>query len=205
MSCGRFPGRVPGGHDVELGARAAPIPDTTDEFSVNVRGRGSFLGRLAGIRIRIDNQTINGRVYDFEASHQGDGVWRIDRIAGSTEAPGSLVADVSVENSTCAATRMSGAIVAVTMTGTVVARVAVSNVRVTGYANGAWVGSDSLGSIATGESADFSISGSVSTTASTIQCTVGIVGTRARAQGLRNLLGTALQVEIPNQSGGGSP
>ena len=59
-------------------------PGTTDEFSVNARGRGSFLGRLAGIRIRINNETINGRVYDFEASHQGDGVWRIDRVAGST-------------------------------------------------------------------------------------------------------------------------
>ena len=57
-----------------------------DEFSVNERGRGSFLGRLAGIRIRIriNNETINGRVYDFEASHQGDGVWRIDRVANST-------------------------------------------------------------------------------------------------------------------------
>ena len=62
-------------------------PGTTDAFSVNVRGRGSFLGRLAGIRIRINNETIDGRVYDFEASHQGDGVWRIDRIAGSTEVP----------------------------------------------------------------------------------------------------------------------
>lgn len=59
-------------------------PGTTDEFSVNARGRGSFLDRLAGIRIRINNETINGRVYDFEASHQGDGVWRIDRVAGST-------------------------------------------------------------------------------------------------------------------------
>ena len=62
-------------------------PGTTDVFSVNTRGRGSFLGRLAGIRIRINNETIDGRVYDFEASHQGDGVWRIDRIAGSSEAP----------------------------------------------------------------------------------------------------------------------
>ena len=59
-------------------------PGTADEFSVNARGRGSFLGRLAGIRIRINNETINGRVYDFLATHQGDGVWRIDRIAGMT-------------------------------------------------------------------------------------------------------------------------
>ena len=67
--------------------QSCAYPGTTDEFSVNVRGRGRFLTFLAGIRIRINNQTINGRVYDFEASHQGDGVWRIDRIAGSTEAP----------------------------------------------------------------------------------------------------------------------
>ena len=62
-------------------------PGTTEQFSVNERGRGSFLGRLAGIRIRIDDETIDGRVYDFEASHRGDGVWRIDRVAGSTEPP----------------------------------------------------------------------------------------------------------------------
>ena len=68
--------------------QSCTYPGTSDEFSVNARGRGSFLGRLAGIRIRINNETINGREYDFEASHQGDGVWRIDRVAGSTEPPG---------------------------------------------------------------------------------------------------------------------
>ena len=62
-------------------------PSTMDAFSVNERGRGSFLTFLAGIRIRINNQTINGRVYDLMASHQGEGVWRIDRVAGSTEPP----------------------------------------------------------------------------------------------------------------------
>ena len=67
--------------------QSCTYPGTEDEFSVNVRGRGRFLDRLAGIRIRINNETIGGRVYDFEASHQGDGVWRIDRVAGSTESP----------------------------------------------------------------------------------------------------------------------
>ena len=67
--------------------QSCTYPGTTDEFSVNERGHGSFQGRLAEIRIQINNETINGRVYDFEASHQGDGVWRIDRIAGSTEVP----------------------------------------------------------------------------------------------------------------------
>ena len=67
--------------------QSCTYPGTTDAFSVNERGRGSFLTFLAGIRIRITNQTINGRVYEFEASHQGEGVWRIDRVAGSTEVP----------------------------------------------------------------------------------------------------------------------
>ena len=67
--------------------QSCTYPGTTDAFSVNDRGRGSFLTFLGGIRIRITNQTINGRVYDFLASHQGDSVWRIDRIAGSTEVP----------------------------------------------------------------------------------------------------------------------
>ena len=62
-------------------------PGTEDAFTVNVRGRGRFLDRLAGIRIRINNEMINGRVYDFWATHKGDGVWRIDRVAGSTEPP----------------------------------------------------------------------------------------------------------------------
>ncbi len=62
-------------------------PGTTDEFTVNERGRGRFLTFLAGIRIRVNNETIDGRVYDFEATHQGDGVWRIDRVAGMTEVP----------------------------------------------------------------------------------------------------------------------
>ena len=71
---------------VGIGA-SCTYPGTTDEFTINVRGRGRFLDRLAGIRIRIDDETIDGRVYDFEASHQGDGVWRIDRVAGRTEEP----------------------------------------------------------------------------------------------------------------------
>ncbi len=71
---------------VGIGASCS-YPGTTDEFTVNVRGRGRFLDSLAGIRIRLDNETIDGRVYDFEASHQGDGVWLIDRVAGRTEEP----------------------------------------------------------------------------------------------------------------------
>ena len=71
------------GLTLSIGQRCT-YPGTTDEFSVNVRGRGSFLDRLAGIRIRISNETIDGQVVHFLASHQGDGVWRIDRTADTS-------------------------------------------------------------------------------------------------------------------------
>ena len=62
--------------------QSCTYPGTTDEFRVNERGRGSFLGRLAGIRINFDNETVNGRVYDFRAEHLGNGVWVVNRVAG---------------------------------------------------------------------------------------------------------------------------
>ena len=79
--------------------QSCTYPGTTDEFSVNGQGRGRILDRLFGIRVRIDNETINGRVYDFEASNQGDDLWRIDRIAGSRDLAVSLpsVSDNSPE------------------------------------------------------------------------------------------------------------
>lgn len=76
-----FPGLL-----VRMG-ETCTYPGTDDEFSINVRGRGSFLDRLAGIRLDISNETIDGRVYDFRASHQGDGEWLIERVAGRTEVP----------------------------------------------------------------------------------------------------------------------
>ena len=60
-------------------------PGTNDVFTINEQGRGQFLTYVARVRIRVENQTINGRVYDFVASHQGGSVWRIDRLDGSTE------------------------------------------------------------------------------------------------------------------------
>ena len=62
-------------------------PVTSEEFTVNERGRGRFLDNLAGIRINVANETVGGQVYDFAASHQGGGVWRVDRLAGRTAVP----------------------------------------------------------------------------------------------------------------------
>ena len=62
-------------------------PGTTDVFTVTDDGRGRFLFFTSGGSIDLQSTTVNGRTYDFAASHQGDGVWRIERVEGSTEPP----------------------------------------------------------------------------------------------------------------------
>ena len=55
-------------------------PGTTDEFTVTGDGRGRFLFFTAGNQINLRNSNINGRVYNFVATHRGGGVWRIDEV-----------------------------------------------------------------------------------------------------------------------------
>ena len=81
MEADCYPGRI-----VRIG-ESCTYPGTTSEFSVNRRGRGRFLDDLAGIRIDVPDETIDGRVYDFRAEYEGDGEWRIERVAGMTEVP----------------------------------------------------------------------------------------------------------------------
>ncbi|MDE0107371.1 MAG: putative Ig domain-containing protein [Bryobacterales bacterium] len=63
-------------------------PGTDEAFTVTPDGRGRFIFFTSGSSINLQNSTINGRTYDFAASEQGDGVWRIDRVEGSTADPG---------------------------------------------------------------------------------------------------------------------
>ncbi|MCY4655891.1 MAG: hypothetical protein OXC80_03650, partial [Gammaproteobacteria bacterium] len=60
---------------------------TMEEFHVDEWGTGSFLGTLAGLRIQQDNETVDGLSFDLLASHIDEGVWRMDRLAGSVVAP----------------------------------------------------------------------------------------------------------------------
>ena len=61
-------------------------PGTSDAFSVNADGSARFLIISSTRAINLPYRTYQGQVYDFRASHQSDGVWRIDRIEG-IEAP----------------------------------------------------------------------------------------------------------------------
>ena len=61
-------------------------PGTTNAFSVQEDGSASFLVITSTRAINLPNRTYLGQIYDFRASHQGDGVWRIDRLEG-VEAP----------------------------------------------------------------------------------------------------------------------
>ena len=52
-------------------------PGTSNRFSVTADGRGRFLFFTAGNALNINSGNIS-----FAASHQGGGVWRIDRVGG---------------------------------------------------------------------------------------------------------------------------
>lgn len=91
-------------------------------------------------------------------------------IAVTVQAGGpALEGEITV----CHGTRQQfSGLVDVGIEGTVRARREVSFVRATGEANGELVGIDVLGSMSSGESKSFEISGFISTSASTLTCTV---------------------------------
>ncbi|MYK13866.1 MAG: hypothetical protein F4050_07290 [Rhodospirillaceae bacterium] len=87
------PQPVGGDGDCHVGLTLNPgdgcaYPGTAERFTVSSDGRGRFLFFTSGGSINLANSNINGRIWDFAASHQGGGVWRIDRIDGRTEPPG---------------------------------------------------------------------------------------------------------------------
>ena len=74
-------------------------PGTEDAFSVNVRGRGRFLDRLAGIRIRINNETINTSIRGAVSDPDGsvvEGI-RLSAVADAFWAWGETGSDGSFE------------------------------------------------------------------------------------------------------------
>ena len=73
---------------------------------------------------------------------------------------------------TCSGTRTVGTVVNVVIAGTVTARRAVSFVTLTGRANGDFVGFQSIGSMSAGQTESFRMTGTISTSASSLRCTV---------------------------------
>ena len=73
----------------------------------------------------------------------------------------------------CSGTRNNiTGLVSITIKGTVQAHRQVSNLRLTGYANGEQVGVDMLNDMSPGQSQDFSISGTISTSGTSLSCSV---------------------------------
>ena len=77
----------------------------------------------------------------------------------------------------CSGTRLDPNRASITIKGTVQAHRQVSNLRLTGYANGERVGVDILNDMSPGQSQDFSISGIITTSATSLSCEVRWGGT----------------------------
>ena len=78
--------------DCEAGLVVRPgqhcaYPGTEEAFSVLDDGRATFLVITSARAINVNSVTFRGRFYDFRASHQGDGVWWLDRVEGVTVPP----------------------------------------------------------------------------------------------------------------------
>ena len=76
------------------------------------------------------------------------------------------------EVTTCSGTRTVGTFVDVVIAGTVTARRAVSLLTLTGRVNSEFVGIQFIGSMSAGETENFRITGVISTSASTLRCTI---------------------------------
>ena len=106
-----------------VGATLAPgesctYPETpgTDniQFSVSANGSGQFLFATSDSRLELPDTTFNGVTYTLVAQRLPDDSWKIEEVAGSTEAP--VLVRVTPESVVFTATTQSHAI---TITGVV--------------------------------------------------------------------------------------
>ena len=88
---------------------------------------------------------------------------------GSSGGSGDAITGTITE---CSGTRITSSLVSVTIRGTIQAHRAVSSVRITGRANGSFVGFEFLGSMSAGESQNFLIEGFATTSEPSLRCEV---------------------------------
>ena len=88
---------------------------------------------------------------------------------GSSGGSGDAITGTITE---CSGTRITSSLVSVTIRGTIQAHRAVSSVRITGRANGSFVGFEFLGSMSAGESQNFLIEGFAITSEPSLRCEV---------------------------------
>ena len=136
-----------------------------------------------GTNFRIERDVPAGSYYvkveAFSASHTGSYTIHASISSSSSGDGDSGDGDsgddaISLSNTSCSGSYLFGnsGLANVTLTGTVRAHRSVASVRLTGYANGKWVGIDFTSSLSAGESENFSISGIISTSGSSLNCRV---------------------------------
>ena len=95
-----------------------------------------------------------------------------DGVRVTVESGGGGTDALTGEITTCSGTRTVGTVVNVEIAGTVTARRAVSFLTLTGRANGDFVGFEFVGSMSAGQTENFRITGIISTSASSLRCTI---------------------------------
>ena len=126
---------------------------------------GTYYVRVESYSSRTGSYTLHA---SFESSSSGD-----DDDGGDGES-GSDGDVISLSITNCSGSYWFGNSGAanIYISGTVYAHRSVSSVRLTGYANGSWVGVDFINGLSAGESENFGMSGIISTSGSSLDCSV---------------------------------
>ena len=122
-----------------------------------------------GTNARI-SRTLAAGTYTIEATTLAGGVTGPFTLTVRRSGGGGSA--LTGEITTCSGTRTLGTIVTVEIAGSVTAQRAVSLLRLTGRANGHLVGSQFIGSMSAGQTEAFRMTGIISTSASTLRCTL---------------------------------
>ena len=173
---------------VQVGESGTLTVYTTGSLDTKGELQSSSGSRLAsnddggnGSNFRIERSVSAGTYYvkveGFSSSSTGS--YTIHASFSSGGDGGDSGDAISLSFSSCSGSYLFGnsGSATVSITGTVRALRSVSSVTLTGYANGEWVGVDFIGSLSAGESENFSISGIIYTSGSSLNCRVESEGT----------------------------
>ena len=132
----------------------------------------------SGSNFRIERSVSAGTYYvkveGFSSSSTGSYTIHASFQSTSEGGNGGDNGDLSASNVNCSGSYLFGnsGSATITITGTVYAHRWVNSLRLIGYANGKRVGIDYIGILGAGESENFSISGIISTSGSSLNCSV---------------------------------
>ena len=164
-------------------------------YTARSSNTGVVTASVSGSTVTMTGVAVGSATVRVTATDPGD-LSATQSFTVTVQSGGGQAMTVEIESCTGTLLVPGTQVYRITITGTVRANRAVTFVRATGYVNGVLLGVDLLGSIAAGQSEDFSITGVHTLTQTTARCEVRVEGRTAGATA-----GRELRVRASAQSG----